>query len=184
MKQQDQTERFSWTIRGNWIFRVYIYINNRWHVWNLIVCYVIISPYKFLRIILTQYVTAVEWGFAEGCHLRYMVVIYDSHWRLLVHAERLNITDELPVNPRRFQSIHWMLFKYSVYNFDSGHNIRSNVFSLFLLLKVDNLCYTIFFSRFHLSGFFSGEEWIFVTGKLRGVEGGPKPIVRIYKTTF
>lgn len=143
MKQQDKTERFSWTIRGNWIFRECI--NNRWHVWNLIVCYVIISPYKFLRIILTQYVTAVEWGFAEGCHLRYMVVIYDSHWRLLVHAERLNITDELPVNPRRFQSIHWMLFKYSVYNFDSGHNIRSNVFSLFLLLKVDNLCYTIFF---------------------------------------
>lgn len=96
----------------------------------------------------------------------------------------MNITDELPVNPRKFQSIHWMLFKYSDYNFDSGHNIRSNVFSLFLLLKVDNLCYMIFFSRFHLSGFFSGEEWIFVTGKLRGVEGGPKPIVRIYKTTF
>lgn len=58
------------------------------------------------------------------------------------------------------------------------------MFSLFLLLKVDNLCYLIFFLSIpSVWGFFSGEEWIFVTGKLRGVEGGPKLIVRINKTT-
>lgn len=44
---------------------------------------------------------------------------------------------------------------------------------LFDFFSLDSICL----------GFFSGEEWIFVTGKLRGVEGGPKLIVRINKTT-
>lgn len=44
---------------------------------------------------------------------------------------------------------------------------------LFDFFSLDSICL----------GVFSGEEWIFVTGKLRGVEGGPKLIVRINKTT-
>lgn len=53
----------------------------------------------------TQDVTAVQWRFAVGCYLRYMVVMYDGHRLLLVHAERLKITDELPVNQVSIQSL-------------------------------------------------------------------------------
>lgn len=45
------------------------------------------------------------------------------------------------------------------------------------------MLFDFFFSRVHLSGVFFWGGVDFVTGKLRGVEGGPKLIVRINKTT-
>lgn len=58
------------------------------------------------------------------------------------------------------------------------------MFSLFLLLKVDNLCYLIFFLSIpSVWGFFLGRSGFLSQGSCGEWRGGPKLIVRINKTT-